>query len=308
MPIEDFRFSLPRKELHRKGQSHWFKKNKKIMAYVLDRIKAEGPLQSRDFETNRVRGAWFDWKPAKIALEQLFHEGTLMVSGRKGFQKVYDLAENILPSNINTQLPGPEEYATYLIGNTLRAHGLASAKEIAHLRKGMSPVVQKVLRTMVKDGQLSEIILPGTKETYYTGSTTWNLEPPNNKTAVLLSPFDNAVIMRDRLKNIFDFDYGIECYLPEPKRKYGYFSLPILYGDEFVGRLDPKAERDTKKFIVKSLYIEKKNMDPGEFFPVLAMAIKKFADFNECNEVIVQKVTPAKYKKEVQQAVEHTYL
>lgn len=296
MPMEDFRFSLPRKETFRKGRSHWFGKDKKVMQYVLDRIKAEGPLQSRDFETDKKRASWFDWKPAKNALEQLFQDGTLMVAERKGFQKVYDLAENILPSGIDTTVPTKEEYARHLIENTVKAHGFASVKEIGHLRKGMGPHIQKALNKMLKNGELTEYQIENVKEKQYSFLQTWNLEPSNKKTAVLLSPFDNAVIMRKRLKNIFDFDYGIECYLPEHKRTFGYFCLPILYGDQFVGRLDPKADREKKIFIVKSLYIEHPPADMDEFLPFLASAIKRFAAFNNCKKIEVQKAYPSKIK------------
>jgi len=130
LPMEDFRFSLPQKQLYREGHAHWFAKNKRIMKYVLDRIRAEGPLQSKDFETDRKRGSWFDWKPAKIALEQLFMEGTLMVSERKGFQKVYDITERVIPSTVNTAMPTEEEYAEHLVRNNMRSLGIFSLKDV----------------------------------------------------------------------------------------------------------------------------------------------------------------------------------
>jgi len=308
MPMEDFRFSLPRKETFRKGRSHWFGKDKKVMQYVLDRIKAEGPLQSRDFENDKKRASWFDWKPAKNALEQLFQDGTLMVAERRGFQKVYDLAENILPVGIDTSPPTNEEYAKHLIENTLKAHGFSSVKEMTHLRKGMGPLVQKVLNKMLKEGQLEELIIEGVKEKYFQQPKTRNPphsgpygetnkpDPDSYREAVLLSPFDNAVIMRNRLKNIFDFDYGIECYLPEHKRTFGYFCLPILYGDQFVGRLDPKADREKEIFIIKSLYLEHPPASMDKFIPFLANAIKRFAAFNNCKKITIEKTYPAKIK------------
>ncbi len=292
LPIEDFRFSLVRKEAHRKGESHWFKKNKKIMQYVLDRIKAEGPLQSRDFETDKVRGAWWDWKPAKVALEQLFHDGTLMVSERKGFQKVYDLTENILPSKINTQTPTKEEYARHLIENTLKAHGLASIKEITHLRRGTGPIVQEELKKMLREGQVEEMTIDKVKDKYIILPSTRNPKPVKHEKAVLLSPFDNVVIMRHRLKNLFEYDYGIECYVPEPKRKFGYFCLPILYGDQFVGRMDPKADREKQVFYVKRLHLEHPPKNMQDFLQELASAIRRFAIFNSCKRMVVEKTHP----------------
>ncbi len=296
MHIDDFRFSLPRKETFRKGRSHWFGKDKKVMKYVLDRIKSEGPLASRDFENPEKRASWFDWKPAKNALEQLFHDGTLMVTERRGFQKVYDLAERVLPSDIKTQTPTKEEYARYLIERTLTAHGFASIKEITHLRRGMSPITLKVLKKMLKEGALIEAHVENVKEVFYILPETRNVELRNATTAVLVSPFDNAVIMRNRVKNVFEYNYGIECYLPEHKRTYGYFCLPILDGDQFVGRLDPKADRETGTFFVKSLHIEHPPAKMDAFLTRLANAIKRFAAFNNCEKIVVERTSPNKIK------------
>lgn len=116
LPMNDYRFSLRNKKGYADGKSHWFGQDKKMNKFVLDRIKAEGPLQSKDFEHRRNGpGNWYEWKPAKKALEQLFMEGKLMVVKRQGFQKVYDLSERVLPSNVNTDLPTEKEFAEYLI-------------------------------------------------------------------------------------------------------------------------------------------------------------------------------------------------
>ena len=220
-----------------------------------------------------------------------------MIAERKGFQKVYDLAEHVLPSGIDTKTPTTDEYATYLIKNTLQAHGFASAKEMAYLRKGMSTHVQRMLNEMLKENEIIEILIEGVKEKQYTFPETLNFKQENNQTTVsLLSPFDNAVIMLNRLKNIFDFNYGVECYLPEHKRKFGYFCLPILYGNNFVGRLDPKADRHKKEFIIKSLHIEHPPADMDKFLSSLAISIKEFASFNECEKITIKKTFPSKIK------------
>jgi uncharacterized protein len=282
LPMEDFRFSLPRKQLYHDGHAHWFAKNKRIMKYVLDRIHAEGPLQSKDFETDRKRGSWFDWKPAKIALEQLFMEGTLMVSERKGFQKVYDLTERVIPSNVNTEMPTEEEYAEHLVRNNMRSLGIFSLKDVIHLRSNMQHAVKHTLAEFIDSGLLEEVKIEGAKTGYYrTVEKRTALKKPNRLSARLLSPFDNLVIRRERLKDIFGFDYTLECYLPEHKRKYGYFSLPVLYGDHFLGSLDPKADRASGVFYVKSLHLERFDADIAE---ALATELRRFAAFNSCTE------------------------
>lgn len=115
LPMKDYRFSIPRKVAFENNQLKWIQKDKNINQYVLDRIKAEGPLQSKNFEHQRTSPAnWFEWKPAKRALEQLFMEGKLMIAKRQGFQKVYDLTERVLPDWVDVTTPTAEEYAYYI--------------------------------------------------------------------------------------------------------------------------------------------------------------------------------------------------
>ncbi|NCT48097.1 MAG: winged helix-turn-helix domain-containing protein, partial [Paraglaciecola sp.] len=139
LPMSDYRYSLPRKQAIASGQKHWHAKDAKLTKEILARIREQGPLQAKDFEQakRQASSGWWDWKPAKKALEQLFMEGELMAVKRQGFQKVYDLTERVLPSDINTQCPSTEEYNHYLIRRFLRANALGSAQEMAYLRKGV---------------------------------------------------------------------------------------------------------------------------------------------------------------------------
>ena len=289
LPMQDYRYCLPYMQAIANGQQHWRNPDRKAMQQVLDRIRAEGPLMARDFEHSKDRGdAWgWNWKPAKIALEQLFIEGKLMASHRVGFQKVYDLPERVLPDGLDTSTPTDEEFHRYLIHSTLRAHGLAAEAEFSYLRRGRKAGVRATLQAMREDGEILAVQpgkLPGT---WY--STAANLESLSGKRVAknihLLSPFDNAVIKRKRLQQLFDSGYQIECFVPAPKRRFGYFCLPILYGTEIVGRLDPKADRKQGEFIVKSLYLEKPLKDPETFALKLAEKLHKAAAFNQCDRV-----------------------
>jgi len=129
------------------GEKHWFDNiDKKLLRSVYRRIETEGALKARDFvDTQTTNTGWWDWKPAKQAVEKLFMQGDLMVVGREGFQKRYDLTERVLPSGVNTQSPDIAEQAQYLIDTTLRAHGFANLKSFTYLRKG------KALRVAVKE-------------------------------------------------------------------------------------------------------------------------------------------------------------
>jgi uncharacterized protein YcaQ len=290
LPMRDYRFSLPRKKLFADGKQHWFH-DKKPIQFVYDRIKAEGPLQSKDFEEKKANAGWWEWKTTKQALEQLFMEGKLMVAGRKNFQKVYDLTERVLLKGINTKIPTEKEMAEHLILSAIRANGIVAAHEVSYLRKGHKDMVQKALKHLLKEGAVTEISIDKTKEAYYTTSDKLDIlsDIKTTKKIHILSPFDNAVIQRKRLQTLFDYDYTIECYVPAPKRIHGYFCLPILYGDSFVGRMDCKADRATGAFIIQNLWLEEGFKPTDSFFKTFVSSTFELAKFNNCDTVKLTK-------------------
>lgn len=289
LPMQDYRYCLPYMHAIASGEQHWRKPDPRAMARVLARIRDEGPLMARDFEHDGARGEhWgWNWKPAKIALEQLFIEGKLMASHRVGFQKVYDLPERVIPAGIDTTMPTDEEFHRYLIFSTLKAHGLAAEFEFSYLRKGRKAGVRQTLQDMLDAEEVIAITVEQLPGTWYT--TPANLEALAgtrvSKNVHLLSPFDNAVIKRKRIQSLFDSQYQIECFVPAPKRQYGYYCLPILHGTEIVGRLDPKADRKNSNFIVRSLHLEKALPDPEKFASALAQKLRQVAQFNDCDSI-----------------------
>jgi uncharacterized protein YcaQ len=289
LPMKDYRYCLPYMQAIASGQKHWRTPDRKAMKKVLERIQAEGPLMARDFEHTGDRGQeWgWNWKPAKIALEQLFIEGQLIATHRVGFQKVYDLPERALPNDIDTSMPTTDEFQRHLIRSAIRAHGFARGNEISYLRKGQKTGVKRTLAQMVEDGEVLEVAIAGIPGAYFTTSENLDQLPGKRITrgVSLLSPFDNAVIQRRRIQQIFDSSYQIECFVPAHKRQFGYFCLPILYGTEIVGRLDPKADRRKNLLIVKSVHIEKAVKDEDELASKLAEALKQLAAFNGCNRI-----------------------
>lgn len=295
LPIADYRYSLARKEEFLTGDGHWFKKDSKLMSYVLDRIKREGPLMSRDFNNpDKKKGAakGMDWarNPVNLALRQLFMEGKIMVSGRKGFQKTYDLPERIIPHGIDQSLPGREEYFRYLIKRDIRAHGLGKAGEIAYLLKNTGKEVRLILKKMVMTGELTEVKVEGRgPEAYFVRPESLENFPSlkRKRKLMILSPFDNLVIQRKRLEELFGFKYVLECYVPAAKRKVGYFSLPLLWGAEFVGQVDLKADRKKRVLLVKKLVWEEKIKNCDHLLGPLVESLKNFASFNQCDSVAV---------------------
>jgi uncharacterized protein len=289
LPIADFRFSLPYKHAIKSGQTHWYKtRDQPLMNELLARIRSDGPIRSRDVETDAPkRTGWWDWKPAKKALEQMYMEGDLMVSDREGFQKTYDLTERVLPSHVDTRLPSIEEFAAHILAQQLRCHGVVSLKGLTYQRR--SPELRQAMKSLVNEqlaqGSLEQVqVSKGDLFLVETGALDRPLPDLNNR-MVILSPFDNSVIQRDRLKALFQFDYQIECYLPEAKRQYGYFCLPLLYRDEFIGRMDCKAHRRDRHLEIKSLYFEPHSFDEDLVVTAFVEAIVQFCRFQTCDRM-----------------------
>ena len=289
LPMRDFRFSLYRKQEKAQADKHWYQKNPKNMNYVLDQIKERGPMMSKDFD----KGDWqktHAWgvPPIKQALMHLFMDGKIMIVGRKGFQKIYDLPENFLPAEVNTDLPNRAEYIEYVVRRDIGAHGLISPKHIGHLLKISIPEKQAMIDELVKTGELMPVKVKGLEAIPYYGFTekiaTYSASKGSKKIH-LLSPFDNLIILRKRVEQLFDFKYTLECYVTPKKRKVGYFSLPILYGKEFIGQIDLKADRKTKILWIQNLVWENKFKQSATTVATLSKKLKSFMVFNKC-EVI----------------------
>ena len=294
LPMEAYRFCLPKMRRYREGKSHWFNSHPRERRRVLDRIRAEGPLSSGDFEApaGHRGGSWFEWKPAKRALEQLFMAGELMVSHRTGFRKIYDLPERVLPTGLPTSLPSPVEHGRWLTERALTAQGLASLREMAYLRTHDRASIKLGLRELLEEGTLIQFEIDGIDdEVFFALKTDWERfqEIPSSRAADrkarFLSPFDNLMIQRKRVKRLFEFDYMIECYTPEAKRKYGYFCLPVLWENQFVGRVDLKADRAKRELILKEAHFERGFQKRKAVQKPLSDALLEFARFNGCDSV-----------------------
>jgi len=303
LPMSDYRYYIPRMRAGgRVGAHEWRAKHRNVLDAVLTRIRAEGPLTSKDFEPppGTKRGTWWNWKPAKQALEVLFWQGDLMIAERRAFQKVYDLTERVLPPDIDTSPPSDAECARFQARRALCALGVARDREIAEYgRMSTRTHVRTALEELIAAGEVVRVQVEGSTATDHCALAD-DLESAGpgaiDADAHLLSPFDGLIIQRARTRWLFGFDYTIECYVPEAKRKYGYFALPILYGDRLVGRLDPKADRKAGRLIVRKVWLEKEFVADEAFLGRLGDAIARFAAFNDCTGVTVEKSSPAKLR------------
>lgn len=289
LPMRDYQFSLYRKWEKAQKDKHWYQKNPKNMAYVLDQIRERGPLMSKDLDKGNFKKsqAW-EIPPTKQALMHLFMDGQIMIVGRQGFQKIYDLPENFLPSRVNTTLPTRQGYIEHIIRRDIKAHGLITTKSIGHLLKISIKEKQAVIDQLVQTGELTAVQIKGIENLIYYGFTAHleNYTPKKtSKKLHILSPFDNLVILRQRVQQLFDFSYTLECYVTAKKRKIGYFSLPILYGKTFVGQVDLKADRKTKILWIKNLVWETTIKKQEAVYPPFLKKLKAFMVFNGCNTI-----------------------
>ena len=307
MPIRDFRFSLIDKARVRAGE-HRSKlpKDTKLMNKVMQRIRSDGPMSTRDLETpGTKRSGWWDWKPAKKAAERLYLQGDLMICSRVGFQKTYDLTERVLPGSTSTTVPSLSEWAKHLIDEQLNCHSLVTLPGITYSRRhaGLNRAVKAEVLNRVAMAELQQVQLPD-NQVYYSQPGLLDQPLPRVSSQLqILSPFDNLIIQRARLQSLFNFDYQIECYVPAAKRRYGYFALPLLYRDELVGRIDCKAHRAQRRLALQSVHLQCKDSDIDSVCRALAAALPGFAKFQDCDSVSCEQVSPQSATRVLQRAL-----
>lgn len=290
LPMRDYRFALPRMLSFRRDESPYFRSvDKALMTEILARVRGEGMLKTRDLkESTKGKGVWWDHGPGRRALDKLFMQGDLMIRERNGMEKLYVLPEQLLSPDANQQEPTVDEMAAYLLDNTMRAHGVFTFGQLLHLRTGkpLRNAMRELLQARLEQGALHRLDDPAHPDTYAVVAKPRAERLSRESAEVrLLSPFDNAVIHRERLAQMFHFDYRLESYVPAAKRKYGYFCLPILWQGEFVGRIDCKADRGAARFYVHNQYLEQGWVPDAAFQQGMQNAIGELARFCGCTEV-----------------------
>ncbi len=229
-----------------------------LREHVLDEIRARGPLGSRHFDGAARQGEMWGWKPAKQMLELLWNHGDLVVAGRQGFQRLYDVPERVLPAAVlDAPTPAEPERLRTLALRAVRARGALTERGIvehwrlsggtARIRPTVASLVEEgeLRRLAVEDGGADVLVPPGTE-----------LDRPRPSVAILLSPFENLLWDRPFARRILDFDHLIEVYKPAPQRRYGYYVLPFLWRDRIAGRADLKSERATGELVVRAFHRE----------------------------------------------------
>ncbi|MGZ4292414.1 MAG: winged helix-turn-helix domain-containing protein [Gaiellaceae bacterium] len=253
------------------GTGHWghhdraLRDHADLVEPVLERIRAEGPLGSRDFDGQGGGGMW-NWKPAKMVLDALWDSGVLVIAGRRNFQRLYDLSERVIPARVrDAPTPAEDETLHTFALLAVRARGaLTEAAIREHWRlKGGKARLHHHLLALVDEGLLREVHADDGGAPFYVDADTelgGDPAPP-----VLVSPFDNLVWNRPLLERVFGFRHVIEVYKREHERTYGYYVLPLLAGDRFLGRADLRADRAEGVLRVKRFTPEPRTRgNPGE--------------------------------------------
>jgi uncharacterized protein YcaQ len=292
LPMRDFRQSLPVMRSFRR-RFHWSDDSpelRRAMRRVLARIRSEGPLRARDFDSGESRRvvSWAFNKTEKRALHELWMRGDIMVASRERFQKTYDLTDRVLPEDIDRSVPTQVEAADFIIERTLKTHGVAQEAEFWYLRdRALAATIRRRLPEVIKRGRVVRVRVGDSEKTAYALAETLDRrpDPVEFAEARILSPFDNLIIQRERLRWLFEFDYQLECYVPVAKRRYGHFVLPVLWGDQFVARLEAKALRDRSTLLLTGLWFEPGYRKSRSLRAALRAALQDFAAFNRCDQV-----------------------
>ncbi len=287
----------------RAGTQRWLADNAPLRAHIRERLQAEGPLSAGDFDhdsdDDQSHGdAWSTHRTVNQMLDIMWLEGELMVAGRKGQTRLWTLAEQHLDGHRPAAELDEQEADERAVALAVRALGVARLPHIRfHFMRGAYADLPGAVERLEKRGELLDVTVEG------GGRGPWYLHRDDlpRLTALqagewqprteLLSPFDNLICDRQRTELLFDFNYRMEIYVPKAKRQYGYYVLPILHGDRFVGRLDPKLDRRTKRLHILSLYAEPDA--PAEAGPAIAAALRRLAGFVEAREIVFDADVPA---------------
>jgi uncharacterized protein len=304
LPMSDYRFSLPLMRKYR-GQFHWSDDSpelRKSMRRLLTMIRRQGPLMLSDVESTGSVNGWSAATTSKIerrALHELWMRGDIMIRSRRGVQKIFDLPARVLPPGIDARLPSRSEAAEFHVRRALRALGVAAPQELHYSQDaGQASAARTALTALIRRGEAVELRLPDVPKLHlFALPEALELNTPvENNLVRFLSPFDNLTIQRKRLNWLFDFDYVAEIYVPVEKRKYGYFVLPILWGDRLIGRMDAKANREERQLVVHNLVFEPTFRDCKGVKSAFVDALKDFTRFQQCDQWKISRVEPKAFR------------
>jgi uncharacterized protein YcaQ len=313
-------YALHRRQMIER-QGHWAMKQAQrmrreqtaAMDRLLAHIRETGAVKTSDFESKQgaSTGGWWGWKDEKRWLEALFALGEIMITRRDKFQRVYDLTERVVAKMgaAGVDAVSHEAMQREFVLGAVRALGIAQARWINDYFRSGTRLKDAALDAYVERGELLPVEVDQWNNVGYVrpahrdellAATRGRLRASHT---TLLSPFDPVIWDRERVATMFGFDYRIEVYVPEPKRIWGYYVLPILHRGRLVGRVDAKAHRADGRFEVKALYLEDGVVADEPLIAAIAAAIRQCADWHATPDVEINRTSPRTLKKPIEQAL-----
>jgi uncharacterized protein YcaQ len=257
VPVRDFRFFVGDMKHHRAVPVRWYADvTAAERRKVVRRVRTEGALTISDIKDDILvekDHPWASRKPSKRALQAAFYGGELTISRRVGMLKTYELTTRHFGFERLPKAASPAEVTRYLLDRALTAQGLVSLGSICHLNAPAKPAVKALVEREVRARRLVPVAIEGAERSlHFARPETLDAPPPEPQLTRILSPFDPLVIQRKRTALFFGYDHLFEAYLPKEKRKLGYFTLPVLAGDEIVAALDLKADRERRELLIQA--------------------------------------------------------
>ncbi|MEU5386797.1 winged helix-turn-helix domain-containing protein [Kitasatospora cineracea] len=290
LPIEEWPlFAFRRRAYRSKGRVWGHPVSPEAYAAVIDKLRAEGPLTSTALGGAKKTSEWWDWSDTKIAVERALAFGDVVVTERRGWKRVYDLAERAVPGELFGQDPTDAACLARLVARAGAALGVATRADLMdyHRLKGAQ------LDAALPESGLVPVEVEGWGAPAWADPAALAAEPRGRHRTTLLSPFDSLVWDRPRTERIFGMSHRLEAYTPKHKRVHGYFAMPLLTAGRLVGRVDPAREGST-------LVARQISLDAPKFVPALAEALREAAGWVGCSDVRVERLADESLRPELE--------
>jgi len=266
--LYDFRMQYYRDRAAKPGS--FYQENIKLAKWIKAELKANGPMTHSDFEheDNIRQGSWWSWSTIKRVMESMFLQGEIIAGGRRNFSKLYGLPEQIVSAKNLNKTIDHYEARVKLLAHSAKLMGVGTARDMANVAFYTPTEIKEELQTLVDKQIVYTVEVEGWNKPAYLHKDYLNIDTRTIKPdlTTLLSPFDPLTWERDRALRLFNFDYKIEIYVPEPKRIYGYYSLPTLHKDKLIARIDLKSDRQHKALLVQSAWLEEEALNKASTY------------------------------------------